>query len=95
LHWAIDAAEGRLIRGQFEVSFVSSGRLSVPARGDRCCGSLVRALWLSYHDLEELLGERGIELDHVTMYRWVQTFPPEFVDAARPSATGQSARAGR
>ena len=29
--------------------------------------------------------ERGIEMDHVTVYRWVQTFTPEFIDAARPS----------
>jgi IS6 family transposase len=40
---------------------------------------------LSYRDVEELLAERGIEVDHVTVYRWVQTFTPEFVDAARPS----------
>jgi transposase-like protein len=40
---------------------------------------------LSYRDVEELLAERGIEVDHVTIYRWVQTFTPEFVDAARPS----------
>src|ERR1700730_12305716 len=26
---------------------------------------------LSYRDLEELLAERGIEVDHVTLYRWV------------------------
>ena len=25
---------------------------------------------LSYRDLEELLAERGIEVDHVTLYRW-------------------------
>jgi transposase-like protein len=35
--------------------------------------------------VEELLGERGIEVDHVTIYRWVQTFTPEFVDTARPA----------
>jgi transposase-like protein len=29
---------------------------------------------LSYRDVEELLGERGIGVDHVTIYRWVQTF---------------------
>ncbi|HEX9372627.1 MAG TPA: hypothetical protein VF897_16570, partial [Roseiflexaceae bacterium] len=29
---------------------------------------------LSYRDVEELLAERGIEVDHVTVYRWVQTF---------------------
>jgi IS6 family transposase len=40
---------------------------------------------LSYRDVEELLAERGIEVDHVTVYRWVQTFTPEFIDAARPS----------
>jgi transposase, IS6 family len=40
---------------------------------------------LSYRDVEELLGERGIDVDHVTIYRWVQTFTLEFVDAARPT----------
>jgi IS6 family transposase len=45
---------------------------------------------LSYRDVEELLAERGIEVDHVTIYRWVQTFTPEFIDSARPArhATG-------
>ena len=38
---------------------------------------------LSYRDVEELLAERGIGIDHVTVYRWVQTFTPEFIDAAR------------
>jgi transposase, IS6 family len=40
---------------------------------------------LSYRDVEELLAERGIEVDHVTVYRWVQTFTAEFIDAARPA----------
>jgi len=39
---------------------------------------------LSYRDLEELLAERGIEVDHVTLYRWVQRFTPMLLDAARP-----------
>ncbi len=39
---------------------------------------------LSYRDLEELLAERGIEVDHVTIYRWVQRLTPLFADAARP-----------
>src|SRR5947208_7960304 len=45
---------------------------------------------LSYRDVEELLAERGVEVDHVTIYRWVQAFAPEFIDAARPArhATG-------
>jgi transposase-like protein len=28
----------------------------------------------SYRDHEELLAERGIEVDHVSLYRWVQHF---------------------
>ncbi len=39
---------------------------------------------LSYRDVEELLAERGVTVDHVTVYRWVQRFTPEFVEAARP-----------
>src|SRR6202048_1630396 len=39
---------------------------------------------LSYRDVEELLVERGIEVDHVTVYRWVQRFTPLLIDAARP-----------
>jgi len=39
---------------------------------------------LSYGDVEELLTERGIEVDHVTLYRWVQRFTPLLIDAARP-----------
>ena len=37
---------------------------------------------LSYRDVEELLGERGIAVDHVTVYRWVQRFTPLLIDAA-------------
>ena len=40
---------------------------------------------LSYRDLEELLAEHGIDVDHVTVFRWVQRFTPELIDAARPS----------
>jgi IS6 family transposase len=39
---------------------------------------------LSYRDVEELLAERGIDVDHVTIYRWVQRFTPLVIDAARP-----------
>jgi transposase, IS6 family len=39
---------------------------------------------LSYRDVEELLAERGIEVDHVTVYRWVQRFTLLLADAARP-----------
>jgi IS6 family transposase len=39
---------------------------------------------LSYRDVEELLAERGVRVDHVTVYRWVQRFTPLLIDAARP-----------
>jgi transposase-like protein len=39
---------------------------------------------LSYRDVEELLAERGVTVDHVAVYRWVQRFTPEFIEAARP-----------
>jgi len=39
---------------------------------------------LSYRDVEELLAERGIVADHVSVYRWVQRFTPLLIDAARP-----------
>jgi transposase-like protein len=39
---------------------------------------------LSYRDVEELLAERGIEVDHVTIYRWVQRFTMLLAEAARP-----------
>jgi transposase, IS6 family len=39
---------------------------------------------LSYRDVEELLAERGIEVDHVSIYRWVQRFAPEFAEASSP-----------
>jgi IS6 family transposase len=51
---------------------------------------LLAARWylrygLSYRDVEELLAERGADVDHVTIYRWVQRFTPLAIDAARPS----------
>jgi IS6 family transposase len=39
---------------------------------------------LSDRDLEELLAERGIDVDHVTRYRWVPRFTPLSIEAARP-----------
>src|SRR6202051_1108468 len=32
---------------------------------------------LSYRDVEELLAERGLSVDHVTVWRWVQRYAPE------------------
>jgi transposase, IS6 family len=32
---------------------------------------------LSYRDLEEMMLERGLSVDHTTVYRWVQRYAPE------------------
>ncbi len=38
---------------------------------------------LSCRDVQELLAERGVTVDHVTVCRWVQRFTPEFIEAGR------------
>lgn len=38
---------------------------------------------LSYRDLEEMLEERGVCLDHTTIFRWVHRFTPLLIAAAR------------
>src|SRR3954454_4136153 len=38
---------------------------------------------LSYRDVEELLAERGIAVDHVTLWRWVQRYAPELARRLR------------
>ncbi len=75
---------------------MSSPRSRPPARGSGFAGFrfppeviAVAVRWylrygLSYRDVEELLAERGIVVDHVTIFRWVQRFTPLFIDAARP-----------
>jgi hypothetical protein len=40
---------------------------------------------LSYRDIEELLAERGVTVDHVTSCRWVQRFTREFAGAVSSS----------
>jgi IS6 family transposase len=39
---------------------------------------------LSYRDLEELMLERGLRVDHTTIYRWVQHYAPELERRCRP-----------
>ena len=33
---------------------------------------------LSYRDLKEIMAERGLTVDHVTILRWVQRYAPTF-----------------
>jgi transposase-like protein len=39
---------------------------------------------LSYRDLEELMRERGLSVDHTTISRWVQRYAPELEKRCRP-----------
>ncbi|MEL6359424.1 MAG: IS6 family transposase, partial [Bacteroidota bacterium] len=39
---------------------------------------------LSYRDLEEMMLERGVNVDHTTIYRWVQAYNPELDKRCRP-----------
>ena len=39
---------------------------------------------LSYRDLEEMMLERGLQVDHTTIYRWVQRYAPELEQRCRP-----------
>ncbi len=32
---------------------------------------------ISYHDLKEMMQERGVQVDHTTLYRWVQHYAPK------------------
>jgi transposase, IS6 family len=39
---------------------------------------------LSYRDLEEIMWERGLQVDHTTIFRWVQRYAPELEKRCRP-----------
>jgi transposase-like protein len=39
---------------------------------------------LSYRNLEEMMLERGLHVDHTTIYRWVQHYAPELEKRCRP-----------
>jgi transposase-like protein len=46
---------------------------------------------LSYREVEELLAERALWVDHVTVWRWVQRYTPELQRKARDER-GRQAR---
>jgi transposase-like protein len=39
---------------------------------------------LSYRDLEAMMLERGLQVDHTAIYRWVQRYAPELDKRYRP-----------
>jgi transposase, IS6 family len=62
--------------------------LLLPTRGDRAGGPLVPAFRPVLPRRRRLLAERGIQVDHVTIFRWVQRFTPLLAEAARPCRHG-------
>ncbi len=49
---------------------------------------------ISYHDVEQMVGERGVSVDHSTIYRWVQEFAPEIENGCACSGVARDRRAG-
>src|SRR5918992_5948022 len=39
---------------------------------------------ISYRDLELMLADRGVEVDHTTLFRWIQAYAPELEKRIRP-----------
>jgi transposase-like protein len=39
---------------------------------------------ISYRDLAPMLADRGVEVDHTTIFRWVQAYAPELEKRIRP-----------
>jgi IS6 family transposase len=39
---------------------------------------------ISYRDLELMLADRGVAVDHTTIFRWIQAYAPELEKRARP-----------
>jgi IS6 family transposase len=38
---------------------------------------------VSYRDLEQMMGERSVSVDHSTIFRWVQKYAPEIEQRLR------------
>ncbi len=39
---------------------------------------------ISYRDLELMPADRGVEVDHTTIFRWTQAYAPELEERIRP-----------
>jgi transposase, IS6 family len=39
---------------------------------------------ISYRDLERMFADRGIQVDHTTLFRWIQAYAPELDKRIRP-----------
>ncbi|CAG0910095.1 unnamed protein product [Cyprideis torosa] len=50
---------------------------------------------ISYRDLEEMMTERGVPVDHSTIYRWVQKYAPEIEKRMRWQWRGPRSKSWR
>ncbi|MCT2397505.1 DDE-type integrase/transposase/recombinase [Acinetobacter baumannii] len=50
---------------------------------------------ISYRELQEMLAERGVNVDHSTIYRWVQRYAPEMEKRPRFINTDKAPAYGR
>ena len=49
---------------------------------------------ICYRDLERMLGDRGVPVDHTTIYRWIQAYAAELDKRLRPTCARRTARGG-
>src|SRR5215467_12567096 len=50
---------------------------------------------LSFRQLEEIMAERNLSVDHVTIWRWVQRYAPELNRRCRPELRNKPVVASR
>ena len=53
---------------------------------------LVPAVSADFRGLEEILAERNLSVDHVTIWRWVQRYAPELNRRCRPELRNTTGR---
>jgi transposase-like protein len=49
---------------------------------------------ISYRDLALMLADRGVEVDHTTIFRWVQAYAPEMRSGSGPTCARATGRGG-
>src|SRR5215211_4357764 len=59
-------------------------RIPLPIRRDRPRGPQVPALWPVLSRRRGTPHRTGVQVDHLTIYRWVQRFTPLLAEVARP-----------
>src|SRR5438034_5421643 len=68
---------------QRKLQHCSKGDILKP-RSSSCGSAAIFWFGLSFRNLEELMAERNLAVDHVTIWRWVQRYAPELNRRCRP-----------